>query len=69
VLAHDFGFRAAVASGDKPTITSALANLKSRAHVADTFLVDNEGDVLGDGAPALRKEIGDLAAVVGARSA
>jgi diguanylate cyclase (GGDEF)-like protein len=60
VLSRDFGFRAAVASGDKPTIASALANLKSRAHVVDTFLVDNNGNVLGDGAPALRKEIGDL---------
>ena len=64
VLSRDFGFRAAVASGDRPTIASALANLKSRAHVADLFLVDNSGKVLGDGAPALRKEIGDVAALL-----
>ena len=62
VLSRDFGFRAAVASGDKPTISSALAHLKSRAQVADTFLVDTAGDVLGDGAPALREAIGDVAA-------
>ena len=33
VLARDFGFRSAIASGDQPTILSALETLKSRANV------------------------------------
>jgi diguanylate cyclase (GGDEF)-like protein len=57
VLARDFGFRSAVASGDAATIQSALANLRSRAGVSNVFLVDTGGHVLGDGADALRKEV------------
>ncbi|MBE2991415.1 EAL domain-containing protein [Sphingomonas sp. CFBP 13603] len=47
VLARDFGFRAAVASGDRPTIASALANLATRASVSAAYVVDNDGQVTG----------------------
>jgi diguanylate cyclase (GGDEF)-like protein len=53
VLARDFGFRAAVASGDRPTIESALVNLRRRAGVSDAFVVTQDGQVIGDSSPAL----------------
>lgn len=57
VLARDFGFRSAIASGDRPTIDSALANLAQRADVAQTFFVDTAGGVTGTGVPELRKAV------------
>jgi diguanylate cyclase (GGDEF)-like protein len=60
VLARDFGFRSAVASGDGPTISSAVANLRARAGVANAFVVDTGGDVIGDGPSDLRAAITDL---------
>ena len=48
VLARDYGFRAAVASGDRPTIESALDNLRQRAGVAAAAVVDMEGAVIGN---------------------
>ena len=60
VLARDFGFRAAVASGDDPTILSAIVNLQRRAGTPNAFLVETDGTVLGDGPEALRKEISTL---------
>ncbi|WP_235535202.1 putative bifunctional diguanylate cyclase/phosphodiesterase [Sphingomonas sp. Leaf339] len=47
VLARDFGFRAAVASGDRPTIESALASLRTRAGVPYAMVVDLNGGVIG----------------------
>ncbi len=47
LLSHDFGFRAAVASGDGATIVSALDNIRERAGVADAFVVDLDGAVAG----------------------
>ncbi len=47
VLARDFGFRTAVASGDRPTIVSALANLRTRAGVNEAMVVDLDGTVTG----------------------
>ena len=47
VLARDFGFRGAVASGDVPTIESALATLRTRAGVDTAALVDMDGAVVG----------------------
>jgi len=64
VLARDFGFRTAVASGDAPTIRSALANLQRRAEVPNAFLVDMNGNVLGDGPAPLRDAITTLPAAV-----
>lgn len=47
VLAADFGFRGAVASGDAPTIASALDSLRARVDADQAFLVDLNGEVVG----------------------
>ncbi|TPG13651.1 putative bifunctional diguanylate cyclase/phosphodiesterase [Sphingomonas oligophenolica] len=47
VLTRDFGFRAAVASEDVPTIESALATLRGRAGVDHAVLVNLDGSVVG----------------------
>lgn len=46
VLALDFGFREAVATGNQETILSALDNLQSRAAVGMAFIVDPDGRIL-----------------------
>ena len=46
VLAHDFGFREAVATGDAPTIASALASLETRVRADAAFVLTLEGEVL-----------------------
>ncbi len=58
MLSRDFGFRSAVASGDRPTIESALASLRQRAGVRRAILVGTNGAVIG--------AAGDLAAVAAA---
>jgi diguanylate cyclase (GGDEF)-like protein len=60
VLARDFGFRAAVASGDKPTILSALANIRQRVNVPYAFVVTQDGAVIGEGDEDLRASVGRL---------
>jgi diguanylate cyclase (GGDEF)-like protein len=60
VLARDFGFRTAVASGDRPTIESAVTNLRERAGVPNAFVVDLAGDVLGNGPADLRAVVAKL---------
>jgi signal transduction histidine kinase/ActR/RegA family two-component response regulator len=45
VLARDFGFRAAVASMDRPTVRSALGNLAARLNVKFAFVVTPDGTV------------------------
>ncbi|WP_277970743.1 putative bifunctional diguanylate cyclase/phosphodiesterase [Sphingomonas echinoides] len=60
VLARDFGFRSAVASGDRETIASAVGNLRDRADVPNAFVVDQSGDVIGDGPAELRSIVRDL---------
>lgn len=57
VLARDFGFRSAIASGDAPTIESALANVRARAAVAQAFFVDTGGRVYGGGGAALHRAV------------
>ncbi|MBS0479163.1 MAG: EAL domain-containing protein [Proteobacteria bacterium] len=47
LLARDFGFRAAVATGDRATIASALDNLKRRMGVPVAFVVGVDGSVTG----------------------
>ncbi|MFL6760067.1 putative bifunctional diguanylate cyclase/phosphodiesterase [Sphingomonas sp.] len=47
LLARDFGFRAAVASGDQATIQSALGNAASRLRVRTAFIVSADGKVSG----------------------
>jgi signal transduction histidine kinase/AmiR/NasT family two-component response regulator len=51
VLAHDFGFRAAVATGDNATIRSALENLRTRLGIDAAFVVGLNGQVVAAGAP------------------
>ncbi len=60
VLARDFGFRSAVASDDRATIRSAVANLRRRAHVSNAFVVTLSGEVIGNGPAALRTVVGRL---------
>ncbi len=55
VLAHDFGFREAVATGDAPTIASALTSLEERVRSDMAFVLTLEGEVLAadaSGVPA-----------------
>ena len=51
VLARDFGFRSAVASGDKATIQSALDSLRARADLPFAALVGLDGSVVGMDGP------------------
>ncbi len=46
VLSHDFGFREAVATGDAPTIASALTSLEARVRGDTAFVLTIDGDVL-----------------------
>ena len=45
LLAHDFGFRAAVATGDEATMQSALGNAAARLRVKTAFIVTADGRV------------------------
>lgn len=47
VLSRDFGFREAVATSDRPTVESALENLRGRLGIDRTFLVGADGSVTG----------------------
>ena len=47
VLALDYGFRAAVATGDSATTVSALDNLRARIGIPTAFLLTVDGEVLG----------------------
>ncbi|MDP1028160.1 EAL domain-containing protein [Sphingomonas sp. KR1UV-12] len=51
VVARDFGFRSAVASGDASTIASALDSLRMRAGVPTAMMVDLDGKVVGATGP------------------
>ena len=51
VLSRDFGFRSAVASGDRATISSALVSLRGRAGVRLAMVVDLDGRVIGATGP------------------
>ncbi|HEX5007605.1 MAG TPA: EAL domain-containing protein [Hyphomonadaceae bacterium] len=52
VLARDFGFREAVATGDRETILSAVDNLQARFGLDAAFIVDPDGGVISRGATA-----------------
>ncbi|RYF94327.1 MAG: EAL domain-containing protein [Caulobacteraceae bacterium] len=56
VLSRDFGFREAFASGDAPTVESALTNLKDRLALDRAFIIAADGTLTG--AP----DIGEAAA-------
>ncbi|MGC6399863.1 putative bifunctional diguanylate cyclase/phosphodiesterase [Sphingomonas sp. FW199] len=55
VLAGDFGFRTAAATGDAPTIASALDSLGGRLQIEQAFFLSADGSVTGfSGALPLR---------------
>jgi len=62
LLSRDFGFREAVATGDSPTIVSAMDNLKRRFSIDRAFMVTVDGRVIGDDAEALAHDAPRLAA-------
>ena len=47
LLSRDFGFRAAVATHDRPTVESAIANLRQRLGLDLAFTVGVDGEVTG----------------------
>src|SRR5919206_695132 len=47
LLARDFGFRAAVATGDQATMQSALGNAAARLRVRTAFIVTADGKTYG----------------------
>jgi len=66
LLSEDFGFKAAIASKDMPTINSALANLRRRLGVDLAFLVGADGKMLAlDGLPATGETTGRLEQTAG----
>jgi diguanylate cyclase (GGDEF)-like protein len=60
LLSRDFGFRSALATGDKATALSAIGNLKSRMNVGEAYVVTVEGAVLGATDPQVSKQLSDL---------
>src|SRR5438067_860690 len=48
ILAADFAFREAIATGDVPTITSALENAGGRAKTDAVVLLDLDGNIITD---------------------
>jgi diguanylate cyclase (GGDEF)-like protein len=53
ILSRDFGFREAVATGDEPTIESALVSLRERSRSAAAFVVGLDGALVGSSDAAL----------------
>src|SRR5437762_2793361 len=64
VLAADFGFREAVASGDAPTILSAARNNAQRIGADVVLLLDTHGRVLASTAPSAADGAGALASLL-----
>ena len=60
LLARDFGFRAAVATGDRQTIESALDNLRQRLSVPIAFVVGADARVTGLSDPKQAAEAAGL---------
>ena len=60
LLAHDFGFREAVATGDAPTIASALGNAERRIGGGHAFVVLSDGETIGGAATDLRLAVSEL---------
>ncbi len=56
VLAADFGFRSAAATGDALTIGSALVSLKARLRLSDAFVIGLDGSITGLGAPLSKED-------------
>ena len=61
MLSRDYGFRSALASQDRPTLASAVDNLRGRLRQDVAFVVNADGTPLTDGGPLARR----LAPVLG----
>jgi diguanylate cyclase (GGDEF)-like protein len=64
VLAADFGFREAVASGDVPTILSAARNNAQRIGADLVLLLDTQGNLVASTAPAVANSHASLASLL-----
>ncbi len=53
ILSRDFGFRAAIATRDEPTIRSALSNLRVRLGTSLAFIVGLDGRAISDNGPTI----------------
>ena len=60
LLSHDFGFRAAVATGDEATMQSALGNAASRLNIKNAFIVTANRRVSSIGPTISRHEAAAL---------
>ncbi|MCY7339915.1 MAG: EAL domain-containing protein [Sphingomonas bacterium] len=60
LMARDFGFRAAVATGDQATAVSALDNLQRRLNADIAVVVGIDGSVQGAVSPGARTDIAAL---------
>ena len=67
LLSDDFGFKAAIASQDMPTIRSALGNLRRRLGIDLAYVVGPDGRMLAlDGPAGSNAEVATLEQVAGA---
>jgi diguanylate cyclase (GGDEF)-like protein len=64
VLAADFGFREAVASGDVPTILSAARNNAQRIGADIVLILDTQGNLVASTAPAVANSHAPLASLL-----
>jgi diguanylate cyclase (GGDEF)-like protein len=64
VLAADFGFREAVASGDVPTILSAARNNAQRIGADIVLLLDTQGNLVASTAPEVANSHAPLASLL-----
>ena len=67
LLARDFGFRAAVATNDAPTVESALANLQERYEFDLAFVLDERAGIVGLGSGDVPVGVQGFDAVLGDR--
>lgn len=61
VVSRDFGFRRSVATGDMPTMVSAMENLADRADLDAAFVVLSDGALVGSGDATAGVDISGLA--------
>ncbi len=60
LLSRDFGFRAAVATRDEPTIVSAMENLRTRFGIDLAFIIGTDGQVTAKDPGALKPRADEL---------
>ena len=57
LLSHDFGFKAAMATNDQATVSSAMYNLKRRSGVYIGFIMDRDGHVIAGDHTSLARDV------------